>query len=301
MRSFLLPLDGSSVARQILPFLGRLLGRPDLRIDLLGVVPEPSYVDSVWEDYAQRRLDLHAELEAARTALEGDGRRIVVHLETGNAADHILALQERLRPSLTALMRHVETETGPRGLGGTAGRVLRHARDPILLLRPVMPHPGDEPGPGQYRRVLFPVDPSATATRLPELLIELASLYDAQLYFQVLLPGAPGGETGNEPIVLRRLTESIRRAGRSVFVRRRSGAPGRQVLEAVEECRIDLVAVAPEGGHAPYRWPPGPVDEEVMTSCPVDLLYCPLPGTPANLERDPHRIPSPNPGVDHRP
>lgn len=291
MRRILLPLDGSSVSRQIMARLGSLLEQPGIQVHLLGVVPDLAEFGNAWEAYAQRRLDLYAELEKARDRLEGDGRRVYIHLESGGPAERILAIESEVRPSLTAMTTLSTLEPVPAGPGRVAEKVRSCSRGPLLLLWPDPSWRTAEPIPRGFERILLPVRIDQDSPRRPAVLDALATFCDATFIFLFIRHGASDDGSKSESELARRLVEPLRMSGRAVSQLHREGHPARLIREAIGEFRIDLLVLPVDAGCDAARTH----DEKLLRGAEVDLLLArPLPAdAPAMPPEDPQGPPRP--------
>lgn len=164
----LIPLDGSTFSRQILPHVRRTLGPDEYELILFRVAPPPEVMGSVppqpvivdgllmqTQVYASER---DAELarhpiyasqvwDSFQTALEEElwpdarmlreaGYKVSTVAHFGDPAPEIVALAEKEAIDLVAMATHGRSGLGRLVLGSVAEYVLRHLSIPILLIRP---------------------------------------------------------------------------------------------------------------------------------------------------------------------
>jgi nucleotide-binding universal stress UspA family protein len=183
-RHLLVPLDGSSLAHCVLPFVAAVAGTFRARVTLLRVL----------EGYHQAALDRHVdplECEIRRAAacnelnaLASELQRVSVpsaaEVVWGNAAEQIIQCAEKDRADLIVLASHGEGGVSPWMLGGTAQKVMM--RSPTSLL--VVPaYAGSKARIGALRlaKILVPLDCSCRAECVLPLAIALARSHDAEL------------------------------------------------------------------------------------------------------------------------
>lgn len=142
LQTMLIPLDGSEMAESILPQAEEVARSLGLRILIIQVVPSMSdlYLGPEMYPYPTDIL-LDAEAAAAsyvreiaerisRRGLQVDSRAVV-----GHAAGSIIDLAHELPGALVAMCTHGRSGLSRALLGSVAGRVVRSARGPVLLIR----------------------------------------------------------------------------------------------------------------------------------------------------------------------
>jgi nucleotide-binding universal stress UspA family protein len=83
-----------------------------------------------------RTLEIPVEL------LQGEGlERVSSLLLEGNAAEKIIDLARERAPSLIAMCSHGRTSVGGGVLGIVTDRIVRHAGDPVLIIRAATDNP----------------------------------------------------------------------------------------------------------------------------------------------------------------
>ncbi|HXG61848.1 MAG TPA: universal stress protein [Planctomycetota bacterium] len=128
LRTVLVPLDGSGLARGVLPWVRELASIVRARVVLLRVV-EPGPAGAEREE-AERDLSQAARLLAeAAVATE-------TLVEEGDPATMILATARRRPADLIAMTTHGRTGLARLAAGSVTERVLRGAGVPVLALRP---------------------------------------------------------------------------------------------------------------------------------------------------------------------
>jgi nucleotide-binding universal stress UspA family protein len=162
----LIPLDGSTLSRQTLPYVQRLFGAADCELILLRVtdppagrmalpprpisqawtVPfyesrrdvelseHPTYASQVWENV---RAMAESELLPDIHALKEAGYAVSVLIQSGDPARTIVDVAERQEVDLVAMATHGRTGLRRLVLGSVAEAVLRELTMPLLLVRPV--------------------------------------------------------------------------------------------------------------------------------------------------------------------
>ncbi len=152
MQRILVPLDGSPLAEQALPYVESLVRGSDSEIILLRVLETleiPGYVEAFVEDalemkegkdWKQRREQERQEaakayLSQLEEEIKGRGTKAREAVQVGKAAESILQYAEANSVSLIALSTHGRSGITRWVYGSVAARVIEGSTKPILLLR----------------------------------------------------------------------------------------------------------------------------------------------------------------------
>jgi len=148
LTSVIVPLDGSELAETVLPSVIRIAKKLRLEVFLIRVYSNPYSgfisggghyavnVDKLMEDI---RDQARKYLEAKMTELGKRGVEEVSYLlQEGNAADEIVSIAEQTPESLIAMCSHGRSGVKRWVLGSVAETVLRHANNPVLVVRPTI-------------------------------------------------------------------------------------------------------------------------------------------------------------------
>ena len=137
----LVPLDGSSVAEAIIPFIVDIAGPLDMEVVLLRVVEPiaPVVVETSRhveiEDIEARRADAEEYLAPIAVELRNKAVRVQSRVRRGNPADEIVAAARETGADLIAMSTHGRGGLGRLVFGSVAQAVLRHVETPVLLMR----------------------------------------------------------------------------------------------------------------------------------------------------------------------
>jgi nucleotide-binding universal stress UspA family protein len=145
----LVPLDGSELAEQALPYVRALIRPNHTRVFLVSVLTTglgdrtvallTSYPPGL--RLATTALH-HAEIEWRRylrsvaAALRAQGAVVHIAVRRGSPADEILAYAAEVEADLISMTTHGLSEMSRWVYGNVAGKVLQGARNPVLLVRP---------------------------------------------------------------------------------------------------------------------------------------------------------------------
>ena len=140
-RRALVPLDGSSVAEAIIPFIVDIAGPLDMEVVLLRVVEPiaPIVIEGSrhveLEDVEARRTDAEEYLAPIAVELRNRAVRVESRVRRGNPANEIVTAARETGADLIAMSTHGRGGLGRLVFGSVAQAVLRHVDTPVLLMR----------------------------------------------------------------------------------------------------------------------------------------------------------------------
>jgi nucleotide-binding universal stress UspA family protein len=166
----LLPLDGSRLAEQVIPY-ARAIAGTEGTITFLHVVPEPeplrglfgAQVATADEVLAMERETANAlMLETAQRWAAVLGKEPAIHIVVGDPAEAILETARTTGATALAMASHGRGMASRIAFGSVADRIARSSPLPVLIVHPA--ENGDrEPAPATVRRVVTPLDGSESA------------------------------------------------------------------------------------------------------------------------------------------
>jgi nucleotide-binding universal stress UspA family protein len=165
--TILIPLDGSSFSRQVLPHVQRLFDPATHNLILLrvgelpvGVTSAPLPLSNSWvmpthmtardverarypiyasQEEASQRATLERELRAEARALEEMGYAVRITVRFGDPAEEIVECARAQRADTVAMATHSRTGLRRFVLGSVAEQVLRDLDLPVMLVHPYDP------------------------------------------------------------------------------------------------------------------------------------------------------------------
>ena len=137
----LVPLDGSTVAEGVIPFVLEIAGPLDMEVRLFRVlVPTPpvvvegaSYV--VADDLEKQQAEAETYLAEIAAELRAKGVRVQSVIRSGEPVAAILDGARAAGADLIAMTTHGRSGFGRLLFGSVAEAVLRHSQVPVLLMR----------------------------------------------------------------------------------------------------------------------------------------------------------------------
>lgn len=254
----LVPLDGSTLAEEALPYAALL---PSRRARVLRIVPND--VDDAGQAEASSYLTRVAAPLAA-----GD-RTVETAVDRGNPAERIVAAAAE--SDLVVMTSRGHGAGGRRLFGSVADLVARHAPVPTLLLRG-----GFDPVPfAPPTRVVIPLDGSRTAERAVPIAAAMARSLGLPLHLVSVVEVDAGEETPasiRQPLADRLATTTARlhADGLAATSEVRSGSPADELLAIARPG--DLVAMTTHGGGGGQRWIIGAVAEALVRQAPAPVV-----------------------------
>ncbi len=135
------PLDGSSLAEAVIPFIVEIAGPLDMEVILLRVLqPVPPEVMEgtrhvIIEDVEARIAEAQHYLAPIEAQLRDRGIRVHCDVRRGEPVSEILAGAREANADLVAMTTHGRSGLGRLLFGSVAENVLRHADVPVFLMR----------------------------------------------------------------------------------------------------------------------------------------------------------------------
>ena len=299
-RKLLVPLDGSPLAEQVLPYACLVARAFGARLELLrtfAVEPaelpraaDQAYVERVRADLEQTA---RGDLERTATALRQEGLDVSCTVEEGRPAPRIIAAAEREPGTLVAMATHGRSGLTRWLVGSVTDKVLRGTAAPLLVVRPR--ERGAEVPEVHFATVVVPLDGSPLAEQALPHAVALARALGSRVVLLRAVPpvylgymeyaGHPylGSATELEEVAaeyLDRVGRRLRRQGVAALEERvvRGDAAGAIVDQARREPGT-LVAMTTHGRSGVGRWVLGSVTDRVVrhATAPV-LVVRALPG-----------------------
>jgi nucleotide-binding universal stress UspA family protein len=197
----LIPLDGSKVAEQVLPyarFLARALSIPVELLqaadpEALALLTDPEhsrYADTVWAD----------KINSGKTYLEAtarsfQGARVQCSVEKGKAEDMVIDKAAADKNTLIVMATHGRSGIQRWLLGSVADKVLHGSPNHMFLVRAT--EQGNTGGETVLKTVVVPLDGSTVAEQVLPYIIEVAKKMALKVIFMRTY-ALPSSVTGDE-------------------------------------------------------------------------------------------------------
>jgi nucleotide-binding universal stress UspA family protein len=260
LQTILLPLDGSPLADQALPFAAMLARQSGARIVLVRAAQPGTLLDVDLAD-AQVGVLSRAEhdLDGAAARLRDEGITCVPHVYYDAPVSAILEAARRHHADLIVMSTHGRSGLGRVVYGSVADDILRHADVPVLLIPPAIDHawPAD-----RALTILVPLDGSELAEAALRSAALLADLPGARLHLlrvieparyplagegYVYVPIDDEAERADATAYLDDLAARMTRGGTQVTCELATGSPGTVIPRVAREREVDVIAMATHG------------------------------------------------------
>lgn len=298
----LVPLDGSKLAQQALPYARAWASAKSAKVELLEVIaPLEEFAKPEVDDYAAvgpgalgdpwpapHEWSLIAEhfrnkawLQLADSAaMLGDAVEVSSKVLVGDAAEAIITEADRQPETLIAMATHGRSGIGRWLLGSVTDKVVRHANHPTLVIRA---HDDVEGTPAAtIGEVILPLDGSATAeTAIPHA-VEMAKVLGVGISLVRAVSPMPHADAfveylpdGYQPTIGKALDDAeaylesrangIREQGvANVRAEAMLGGAGSMIVDAARGSGDALVVMATHGRSGVGRWALGSVTDRVV-------------------------------------
>lgn len=270
-----LPLDGSRLAEQILPF-ARFFAVPlNLPVDLLTVIESASDHPS-WSPARAR-----AYLEEVREKYFSSGVSTNLHVEAGEAATVIIERYRHDPHCLIAMATHGMSGLRRWLMGSVTSKVVQHAANPLLVIRPT--EKADPVTPVSLKTIILPLDgsglaekvlPSVVALARPlKLEVQLVRAYTPAAEAYIITDGVIAQSTAqfNENLkaevetYLEGKVQALRAEGlENVISTAVLGDAASEIIDFARRTDNNLVAMSTHGRSGVGRWLVGSIAEKVV-------------------------------------
>ena len=294
-RQMLIPLDGSSVSEQVLPYARALARKLHLPVELLAVVDVVGLAASL---PAEDKKDVESLIahtwRSSEAFLERIGKTFsgvsaTCAVEKGRPGDVVIEKAAADTGTLIAMATHGRSGIDRWLLGSVAEKVLRGTKNPLLLVRAV--NGGQSDGEAILKSVIVPLDGSALAEKALPHARELAKTMDLELLLlraytmtQIIstyddyIPDWNKLEALYKEEALRYLDQKapeLKDNGlANVSPIALEGEPAEQIIDLAKRTANSLVVICSHGRSGVGRWVLGSVAERVARHCvgPVLLI-----------------------------
>lgn len=305
MNTILVPLDGSTVAEQVLPTVRQLASVLNARVRLLRVVTEREAEQEYTQRFDAQTTDtpttsLDRILISRRLVGEQAAAYLAGHLGTfcqdsipvdyevriGDPAAMIVAVAARIQATLIAMGTHGYGGLRRWALGSVSDKVMRSAMSPVVLVRSVAhPSPSEHP----LRRVLVSVDGSEASFQALALGHDLARRADAQLVLVTAIHGAYpavawlglrqdaslADRQAAATAKLDAIADTLRHELLSIRTIVAAGDTAEVIALLAKRRPADLIIMAAHSDDKPHRWGVKSVVNDVLHATTAPLLLVP--------------------------
>ena len=294
----LVPLDGSTIALQVLPYAKMVAKSTGASIGLVQALnPYPrqllagitGYTDrqvapataESWEKAAARaRISVQQMLEDHAKALRADGFKVTTTVVEGDPADEIVGEAEKSAGTVIAISTHGRSGIGRWVLGSVTDKVIRQSKRPVLVIRA---REGEvTSATPRLKQVILPLDGSERSAVAMDHAITLAKALGVGVtllrsispmaygdtfadYVPTMYEDLAGEIEADVRDYLSHEAQQLRKAGITEVVEKAvDGYPATAILDEVGEAGDSLVVMATHARGGIGRWVLGSVTDRVV-------------------------------------
>jgi nucleotide-binding universal stress UspA family protein len=295
MKTILTPLDGSSLARSVLPHLVALTRDNGTTVTLLRVLEDtladPGQSDAV--DWYLLKAEAQANLGEVAAQLRAFELDVQTEVLEGSAADQIIAYAQKHAYDLIALSSHGQRGLSPWPLSSVALKIILRIRKSILLV-PAYHSSALKSQDGdwtdiRYHRILVPLDGSPRAEWVLNQASVLARYHEADLLLVHVvapppliqrLPYSAADQALMQQVVARNYREAERYFAQ--LQARLAPQPQTRIVESehvattlhrlIHQENVDLVMLSAHGHRHAQKLPYGQLTLSLMMYAAVPLF-----------------------------
>jgi nucleotide-binding universal stress UspA family protein len=281
VQEILIPLDGSTEAESVLPYLRDLAPKFGSRVHILGVGigRKTRRVNRLIEDYINRTAN----------KLHSDNIKAEPVIRYGVAADKILDFTAEKEIDLIIMATHGRSGITRWWMGSVAEKVISEATAPVLLVRSKRPSTTRATDKLNFtHKILAPLDGSdigeaalpyaetiATNSRASVSLLQVisppgtveANLLGGPDWRKFVKAMHDAGEN-----YLKSVAERLSGRGVKVTYEVATGDPADKIVEYAEDKGINLIAMSTHGRTGVARWVLGSVADKVLHEARIPIL-----------------------------
>jgi len=280
--NILVPLDGTEIAGEIVPYVQYVTARPEADVTLLHVLPDLTRYDPTYIESARKTAVAH--MDGIFTQLSTVVDRLHCEFRMGDPVSEILKFAALQRTSLIVMPTH-----GRKGFerllsGSVTEHVMRQSHCPMLLSHvseDKVPDASDKP---RFNRILVPLDGTEQGLCILPVVEEFASLYQSEviLFHDNLGLSDTGNKLEGDGVGHQLEAQRLRLADAGLTVSLQyndAGKPADDIIEAVSTSSADLIAMTTHGRSGVDRLAYGSIVEHVLRHATRPLLVlCTAPG-----------------------
>ena len=281
----LTPLDGSTIAEQVLPYVRTLAAGLKIPVELLGVVDLAALASQMSAE-KRRSLDGMIEDSVRRSGeyLRGVAQTfppasISFAVEKGRAAEVIIARAVADKDTLIAMATHGRSGINRWLLGSVAENVLRGSANPLLLVRAKAEARPE--GELALKSIVVPLDGSEVAECVLPPVLEMAKKLNIEIVlfraFNVpysvfggvrdhfaIVDELLGGIKAEAHEYLKKKTEELKQQGAKVSYVLKQGTSADQIISLGRTTPDNLIAMCTHGWSGAKGWVLGSITETVV-------------------------------------
>lgn len=294
----LVSLDGSELAELVLPYAAQLSGRVGSEVTLMFVTESAKYQNQhMYRVYLQKMAEVIQE-KAQRYVAEPGEKVIEVRsvVAVGEPAEEIVDYADKNGIGLIVMATRGRSGIRRWALGSVADKVVRAAKQPVVLIRAKGAVPETLPGKDAFNKLLVALDGSKEGEAALPYVEELAIRLKAEIVLLQVVAQAyhvytfgdgstqiPYTEEEMKPLeanaasYLEKAGALLRDKGITTTSQVRVGSAADEIIKVADELRVDMVAMSTHGRSGVGRWAFGSVADRVLREGNTPVLVVRAP------------------------
>ena len=259
----LIPLDGTEQVSEIILYAQSITPRADTEISLLHVLPQ-----------AGAKNAATAHIDEIMAVLTTAGWTVSSDLRMGDAVEEIVKFALLMPATLLLMSTHGRSGLEKIRKGSVTEKVLQHSPCPIFILHSTRAEPTDERDDNLFKRILVPLDGTDVSASILSCVERFSRAHDSEviLFHDEMDSNSPEEERAAVKLALQEHSVKLANAGLKVSLDMSTyRRPIREILNKIDEMKIDLVSMASHGESGVRRALDESVTAEVIrhSSCPL--------------------------------
>ena len=276
-KKIVVPLDGSSLAEQVIPTARAFAREYGAELELVAVEDKESEenIHKTEAQFEETRGEIKQYMKLVGDLIEGDGLNVATHYRYGEPSTEINAVTNETASDLIIMSTRGTFDFTQLVSVSMAQRVIQDADVPTLLIRPTN---NWRTRRSEFKKILVTLDGSAEA----EMVLPYIRAFALRFESEVILVSVPEGSEDEGyserlGVYLENIAKALREEGIPTTEDHTGSGPARTILALSEEEGVDLIMMSTHGRGGTDRAekvPIGSVAAKVVkeTPCPVFVL-----------------------------
>jgi nucleotide-binding universal stress UspA family protein len=289
----LVPIDGSKIAEQVIPYAKMLQRKMESRVELVRVIEEPhpepsnrSYTSYLEQMTTTLQSETANYMQELAESLRADGMAVSWSVRLGNPATVIGDMADSKPSSLIVMCSHGRSGQFRWWLGSTTDKVIHAASSPVLVVRSSSLHFPLIAGSG-FKSCIAPLDGSVRAEQVLPHVVAWAKAFSLKVNLIRVIPDLdshtlelfPEASNNERVVKANEYLDAVR--GRlleqgipDVEVTVERGHPANFLVDLAHNSSDSLMIMGTQGlgSSGVYRWTMGSVSQRVAGNSPAPVL-----------------------------
>jgi len=279
-RTILIPMDGSESTTETILYASSMCPKSETRIVLLHVTPVVNATNAC--------IDNVPNIKTVYDALSEDDWNVESELRMGDPVFEILKMAILLPATMILMSTHGRSGIERIRNGSITEQVLKQSPCPVFILHSTRTEPADNRTEDLFKRILVPLDGTDASSAILECVERFAMMHDSEvMMFHDEMESAEFDDK-KSAIKTKLQDQSVEMANNGLKVSLDMTTykrPIREILDRIDDMKIDLVSMATHGNDGEMRALDESVTAEIVrhSNCPL-LVWSAEPQCPTVSE-----------------